>query len=149
MSDDRRDGPKPLERIEKLELADRPSRPQYKEPEPYRPVAPPGFPKWPLVLLLAIGAGVALWRIPRVHDAIVRADVLPHGAPNPIVITSEPEGVDITIDGRVVGQTPWAGDNDWHGRVPYQLSAPGYQPIKGFFDGEQQVTLDVSLRKLR
>lgn len=65
----------------------------------------------------------------------------------PIVISSEPPGATIALGGKVVGQTPWAGDNLWTGDTPVALQLPGFKRWEGQFKGGQPVTLDIRLKK--
>ncbi len=151
MSDDGK-GPTQFERIEKLELAERPRRPESPVaplPELYRPIATgPRRRVWPwVVILLALGAVAAL-RLQRVRDLLPALDALtPSRVPKAMVVMSNPSGATLKIDGTVVGKTPWAGDNHWRGGgVPYELSADGYVTLKGFFEGDRELTLDLELR---
>jgi len=132
---------------DKLELAARPGRPRYEPPQPYRPVRPPGPSLWPWVLVALIIGGIFALRQQRVRDQLTALNVLPSRAPKPMVVMSTPSGATLKIDGTRVGETPWAGDNHWHGAgVPYELSAEGYVPLKGTFEGDRELTLDVTLK---
>lgn len=144
-------GPTNFDRIEKLELGDRPQRTQSSAPpiaEVYRVTSSPRRPVWPwVVILLALGAVGAL-RLQRVRDLVSRFDVLPGRTPKAMVVMSNPSGATLKIDGAVVGTTPWAGDNHWQGGgVAYELSAEGYVTLKGRFEGEKELTLDLELRR--
>jgi serine/threonine-protein kinase len=145
-------GPTNFDRIEKIELADRPRRKESDGPplpELYRPITTgPRRRIWPWVVILLLLGAVAALRLQRVRDQLPGLDSLsPPRAPKPMIVTSNPSGATLKIDGAEVGKTPWAGDNHWHGRgVPYELSAPGYQTLKGFFEGDKEFNLDLELR---
>jgi hypothetical protein len=107
------------------------------------------------LLVLAVVAGVALVVIkPRldlptpdgVRDPTL-LDQLNVGERSPIIISSVPTGAKVIIAGETVGETPWAADNRWVGRVKVRLQAPGYKPWDGEFDGDRPVTLDVKLKR--
>jgi hypothetical protein len=143
-----------------LELAPRAPRP-VEEPverswEPLRPGNPrPGALKAVVALLaLAVVGSVALLRLqPKLHreppdgvrsstllDELLRSD-----AP-PLIITSEPPGAAITIDGKTIGQTPWAGQNRWTGRARVALHLNGYAVWEGSLNGgtEQRIAAELT-----
>lgn len=64
-----------------------------------------------------------------------------------LVISSTPSGAKIIINETERGQTPWAIDNHWNGTVKVRLEARGYKPWEGTFQGGQDQTLDVQLKK--
>lgn len=74
-------------------------------------------------------------------------DQLNLGERHPVMIDSTPGGAKLTIDGVVVGETPWAGDNRWTGEVRVVVQARGYKPWEGVLSGGQPVTLNVTLAK--
>jgi hypothetical protein len=63
------------------------------------------------------------------------------------MIDSTPAGAKLTIDGVIIGETPWAGDNRWNGEVRVVLQARGYKAWEGVLSGGQPVTLNVTLVK--
>jgi hypothetical protein len=65
----------------------------------------------------------------------------------PVIVSSTPTGASVSIGGKVVGVTPWAGDNVWRGTVPVVIDAKGYQRWKGQLVGGKPQTLDVTLRR--
>lgn len=64
-----------------------------------------------------------------------------------LLISSTPSGARIFIDDTERGQTPWAVDNHWRGAVKVRLEARGYKTWEGIFQGGQDQTLDVQLKK--
>lgn len=49
----------------------------------------------------------------------------------PLLVESTPPGATITIAGKVVGVTPWAGDNAWLDQAPITVALDGYAPWTG------------------
>jgi len=136
--------------VDKLELADRPAPPNtYEPPEPYRTTSTVSRRSaWPWVVLLLVLAAIAALRLQRVRDQLMSINVLPSRGLKPMVVMSAPSGAKLIIDGTTVGETPWAGDNNWHGAgVPYELSADGFVTLKGTFEGDRELTLNVTLKR--
>ncbi len=72
--------------------------------------------------------------------------------PGTLSILSSPAGAKISIEGKVVGETPWFSDNTWPRQpVLFELSLPGYRTWKGSFSGGVEARVDVTLsrRKVR
>ncbi len=124
-------------------------RPQYVEPGPYREAVVPsrsGPLKWILLLgVLGLAALAAFAFVP----GLQRKLALPTSGTGKgaLVIYSEPSGATVRIAGKSVGETPWAGDNLWGGEVKYEISANGYQPGWGTFQGGADVKLNVKLKR--
>lgn len=106
-----------------------------------------------LIALAVVGA-VALLRLqPRLHRELpdgVRSstlldELLRSDAP-PIIITSEPPGAVITIDGEPIGQTPWAGQNRWTGTARVALRLSGYAVWEGTLNGgtEERIAAELT-----
>ena len=64
-----------------------------------------------------------------------------------VFVSSEPRGATLRIGDNQVGITPWAGSNVWTGEVTWELTAAGYQKIRGTFKGGEPVKLNVKLQK--
>jgi len=65
-----------------------------------------------------------------------------------VLITSEPPGAVVRIEGAEVGTTPWAADNAWGpGAVRVEVSRPGYRTWTGTFGGGAPARLEVRLQK--
>jgi eukaryotic-like serine/threonine-protein kinase len=136
-------------KVPALELEARPPRADTDYVPPPPPRAPPrthgpSFAPW--LTLLVLGAlGAAGWYYflakpkgppPRVPIAVV------------ILVTSEPTGAAVSVEGSPVGVTPWAADNTWaKGPVNVTLTAPGYRPWTGTFAGGRPARLEAHLQK--
>lgn len=122
---------------------DRPER-RYEEPEPYREVVVRSRKKPALVALglAALGAAglFAFYKSPRLATT-----VNVHVRKGPLVISSEPSGAELWLAGKKVGNTPWATDNDYTGKVPYEVRLEGYRPATGTFFGGEETHLDLAL----
>lgn len=147
---------------ERLELAD--VAPRVREPriEVFRPVQAARSPtqrlafKFVLALALVglLGLGALLYLQPKL-DAFevpegVRESTLFDSlgsSQHPLIISSNPTGATIVIEGTTIGQTPWAGENRWVGSPKLVLRRPGYKDWQGTFTGDQPQTLDVQLKK--
>ncbi|MGV3622054.1 MAG: PEGA domain-containing protein [Archangium sp.] len=138
-----------------LEL-DRKPAPQIVEMEPEAPPPPPsqrsGL-KWVVVFLVLGVLGFSAFisfrpRIP-VPDGVSESDFVRGlaAAKGQVIISSTPSGAKIFVDDTERGQTPWAVDNHWNGTVKVRLEARGYKPWEGTFQGGQDQTLDVQLKK--
>jgi eukaryotic-like serine/threonine-protein kinase len=142
--------PKELELEERpkappLELEARSPKPEadYVPPPPARALAHVGGPSlapWFALLVLAALAAAGwyyfLAKPPRAPVAVV------------VLITSEPTGAQVSVEGSPVGVTPWAADNTWaKGPVNVTLTAPGYRPWTGTFSGGRPARLEARLQK--
>lgn len=89
--------------------------------------------------------------VPTVPDGVRRSGILdeltagPEAAP--LIISSTPTGATITIGGKSVGQTPWAGENRWAGQTAVTLKLPGYKTWEGKLEGGEPLALDITLKK--
>jgi hypothetical protein len=129
-----------------LEARPPPAETDYVQPPaPLRPSAPShGLGPWPALLLLA-ALGTGGW-----YFFFGRPKPPPSRVPIAVVIliTSEPTGAQVTIGGTVLGVTPWAVDNTWSpGPVSVTLTAPGYRPWTGSFQGGRPARLEVRLQR--
>lgn len=96
-----------------------------------------------VVVVLAL-AGFGVWRWSGSSESSAR--------PGTLSILSSPAGAKISIEGKVVGETPWFSDNTWPRQpVLFELSLPGYRTWKGSFSGGVEARMDVTLsrRKVR
>jgi hypothetical protein len=148
---------------ERLELDARPRAPVEDRMQTYRAEAKARASRpWALKLvaaamicgLLALGAFLYFkpkLELPAVPDGVRPSgmiDELTAGADAaPIIISSTPTGATITIGGKTVGQTPWAGENHWVGQTAVTLKVPGYKTWEGKLEGGEPQTLDITLRK--
>lgn len=82
-----------------------------------------------------------------VREASLFDQVTAGGEAPPIIISSTPTGATITIGGKTVGETPWAGENRWVGETPLTLKLPGYKAWEGKLKGGSPQTLDINLKK--
>lgn len=107
-----------------------------------------------VVLAVAGTIGVVVVKpqlsLPAASDGVNEPSLLDQlnvGERSPMIISSEPSGAKVIIAGEPVGETPWAGDNRWHGKTKLRIYVPGYKPWDGEFDGDAPVTLDVKLKR--
>lgn len=108
-----------------------------------------------LVALALIGLAALLRFQPDLRRELpdgVRESTLLEGllrAPDapPVIISSTPPGADIHIGGKIVGQTPWAGENRWTGETKVVLQLAGYRKWEGKLNGGKAETLDVRLKQ--
>lgn len=92
-----------------------------------------------VVVVLAL-VGFGIWGWSGSSDSSPR--------PGTLSILSSPAGAKITIEGKVVGQTPWFSDNTWPRQpVLFELSLPGYRAWKGSFSGGVEARMDVTLSR--
>jgi eukaryotic-like serine/threonine-protein kinase len=131
-----------------LELEARSAKPEadYVPPPKARALAPvqgPSLAPWLALLVLAALAAAGWYYLlgkpkvpPRAPVAVV------------VLITSEPTGAQVSVEGSPVGVTPWAADNTWaKGPVNVTLTAPGYRPWTGTFSGGRPARLEAHLQK--
>jgi hypothetical protein len=111
----------------------------YVEPEPYRDEVPTAARSrraaMVAVLALAVAGALgffALYKSPRLTSLL--------GA-------RTPRGAELWLAGTKVGTTPWAVDNRYVGKTPYELRFKGYRPSKGTFMGGEETHLDVEMEK--
>jgi len=140
-----RAAPLPPQRPAALELEERPARADtdYVAPPPPPPVRIPTQIPRLLIATLLVGALA-------VGGYLVRGRLKPQRPiPSPVVlITSEPPGAVVRIEGAEVGTTPWAADNAWGpGAVRVEVSRPGYRTWTGTFGGGAPARLEVRLQK--
>jgi PEGA domain len=155
-------GPVPRQDEPPPELAPRPPKKYEARVEQFRALPPSAFERRrraaliAVVVLLALGvAGFAAFAVfrPRLSDLPFGVsetslfDQLNSGEPIPVIISSTPTGAKLTIGSTVVGETPWAGENKWQGKIRVRLEAPRYKPWEGQIDGQKPVTLDIELKK--
>jgi eukaryotic-like serine/threonine-protein kinase len=131
-----------------LELEARPARadtdyvppPATRQPRPHGPSLAPG-----LALLVLAALGAAGW-----YYFLAKPKGPPPRAPVAVVIlvTSEPTGAEVSVEGSPMGVTPWAADNTWaKGPVNVTLTAPGYRPWTGTFPGGRPARLEAHLQR--
>ena len=147
---------------EKLELADRGPRVIQERVENYRAELRARSSKgWAIKLVIGvlvvgvIGLAGLLYFKPRldlpsldgVREATLLDELTAGGEAQPIIISSTPTGATIYIAGKAVGETPWAGENRWHGETPLVLKLPGYRAWQGKLKGGAPQTLDIKLEK--
>ena len=95
-----------------------------------------------LVVLLG-AAGLAAWW----WNSTPGSGPAGHGT---LSIVSSPAGAKLSIEGKVVGETPWFSDNTWpRGPVRFELSLPGFRSWKGSFQGGVEARMDVTLARQR
>ena len=64
-----------------------------------------------------------------------------------LTLTSSPSGAEITIDGEVIGRTPWAGDLRWDVGEVIELNLEGYRPWRTTIEAGDELRLDAALRR--
>jgi eukaryotic-like serine/threonine-protein kinase len=141
----------PRPRAEALELEERPPRAQtdYVPPPPPPKARPPaggqgGAGRLFLALLVLAGLGAGGWYF------FLREKPAPARAPIAVVvlISSEPSGAAVSVEGTPVGVTPWAADNTWApGPVNVTITHPGYRPWSGSFRGGRPARLEARLQR--
>ncbi len=149
-------GPLPLDQQPPLELAERgPSHydeaiTNFRGPQPLPPSQRFGRMVMVLAGVLAVGllVGGLLYK-PRVQNGLETVsagglDSVFSGHRSAIIIDSEPQGATVTIAGKKVGQTPWAGDNVW-GVAEVTITLPGYKAWNGKLKGAEDTTLRARL----
>lgn len=105
-----------------------------------------------LVLGVGLGAAFLVFR-PRVSElpfGVSESGLLQQlnsGDPVPLIISSEPAGAQVVIDGVKVGETPWAGENKWEKTTRITVTLPGYKRWEGQLTPHQPLTLDLQLKK--
>jgi eukaryotic-like serine/threonine-protein kinase len=128
-----------------LEARQPPKDSDYVPPPPLPPVRPPsqGLPVWPFGLLLLAALGVAGWWWYGLQHKEKRAPIAVV-----ILVTSEPAGAVVSVEGSPMGVTPWAADNTWGpGPVQVDVSLPGYRTWSGTFPGGRPARLSAKLQK--
>lgn len=141
-----------------LELAERPRPPRAVAPALSSTAGVAGDTRrrwWTLVAAASFSAGLlllgyaALRPTPRplapvVVPELVR-DAIPALGP-PLVIDSTPSGAEIVApDGRVLGVTPWGGNNPFLVEATVTLRRPGFRPGLLRVQGAREQTLHVTL----
>ncbi len=142
-----------------LELEERPKTPplelEARGPRPEADFVPSPPPRTPgsvhggslapwLVLFAVAGLAAGGW-----YYFLAKPKVPTH-APIAVVvlITSEPTGAQVSVEGSPQGVTPWAADNTWaKGPVNVTLTAPGYRPWTGTFSGGRPARLEAHLQR--
>ena len=147
----RRPGPAPRKaQLEPLELEERAPRPTTD----YVPPPAPPTPRLPrrgggggvllLFLLVLAGLGAGGWYLffkPKTSRLYVPVAVV-------VLVTSDPLGASVSVEGTPVGVTPWATDNTWpRGPVNVTLTHPGYRPWTGTFPGGRPARLEAKLQR--
>ena len=147
---------------EKLELAPRAPKAIQARVESYRAeLAARNSRPWAVKLVIAAlvigvgGLGALLFFKPKLDlpaiDGVREANLIDElaagGEKQPIIVSSTPTGATIFIAGKAIGQTPWAGENQWRQDTPIVIKLTGYQPWEGKLKGGQPQTFDVRLKK--
>ena len=147
---------------EKIELAPRAPRAIEARVETYRAELRARSPRsWAIKLVIAaLVLGVAalgallhfkpkldLQSLDGAREATLLDELAAGGESPPIIVSSTPTGATILIGGKSVGETPWAGENQWRGETLIVLKLKGYQPWEGKLKGGQPLTLDIRLKK--
>ncbi|MBK7861514.1 MAG: PEGA domain-containing protein [Archangiaceae bacterium] len=140
----------PKMKPEELELARAPRRAPntWSEPAPYRDEV--GKKRSRLALYLALGLavlGASATAAFILYPSLQRKVPLPSLQPaRALLITSEPAGATILIEGKAIGVTPWAGDNRWGGKVRLELRRDGYEPFRDTFQGGKDQSIGATLK---
>jgi eukaryotic-like serine/threonine-protein kinase len=73
----------------------------------------------------------------------------PPATPAPLIVTSQPDGARVRINGEERGTTPLVMDNDFPpgAEVSMEVTLPGYKPWKGTFTGSAPAQFDLRLQK--
>jgi eukaryotic-like serine/threonine-protein kinase len=103
----------------------------------------------------ALAAGVYFGRpylerlLPRAESVVRGALEKPLTKPPPILITSEPSGARVVVNGEDKGMTPVVMDNDYPPgqQINFEVTLRGYKPFKGTFVGRAPGQFDVELQK--
>ncbi len=123
----------------------------WSEPAPYRDDY-----KAPLKRIAALKAAAALAALALVALGVfmlfprLQRDIpwrLPGGASRSLLITSDPSGADVRINGGVVGQTPFAADNHWVGHVQVEVRMEGFDVFRDTFEGSHETHIVAKLKK--
>ncbi len=135
---------------EPLELEPRPPRaetdyvPPPPPPKPRQPSGGEGAGRLLLWLLVLAGLGAGGWyyflkdKQPPAHTPVAVV----------VLISSEPSGAAVSVEGTPVGVTPWAADNTWGpGPVNVTITHPGYRPWNGSFPGGRPARLEARLQR--
>jgi eukaryotic-like serine/threonine-protein kinase len=150
-------GPPPEEKLELAEVAPRKPEPRIENfREDPRPKSLPLAVKVVFALLaLGVVVLVAFLVLKPNLDVSLPTGVtessllaeLGGGEHEPIIISSTPTGATVSIAGKAVGVTPWAGDNVWIGTVPVSIDAKGFKRWEGQLVGGKAQTLDITLKR--
>jgi serine/threonine-protein kinase len=140
-----------------------PAQPQQEAPRPFEPTpayeplpgryqAPPrrrAPVKWLAVgALLLLAGGAYLYFTPeRMRVRLPRLGGPPQQAI--LLITSEPDGATVKINGQAVGTTPFSQDNVYppDREMKVEVVLRGYKPWTGTFRGGESATLEAQLRR--
>jgi hypothetical protein len=101
--------------------------------------APRRLPVVPLLLVVVLLAGVGLAALLRAHQTAT--------ATQPLIVTVKQPNAVVTLDGREVGEAPWAGDITASTAHTLQVKAPGYAPWTTTLDAGVGGTVEVSLKR--
>jgi hypothetical protein len=150
-----------------LELVERPPRGdlEFELTKDYRPGSSPKPRRWwPLVVVpLVLALGLAIVVVTRPTPTTITApslpapianalpeevvDALPSLAGPPLIIDSTPGGATIVLpDRRILGTTPWAGDNPFLVETKVRLTLPGHAPATLRVPGAKEASLHVRLK---
>jgi serine/threonine protein kinase len=136
--------PMPVE-DEPLELAERP-RPG-SEPVLFGETVPRGplrLGRWLAIALVLVVAAVAFVN----RSALMALLDQRAGTNQPVLlVTSEPSGARVLIDGQPVGNTPLAIANRWGGEVELRVEQAGYKPYRHRLVGGAAAEVHAKLRK--
>ncbi len=144
--------PEKFELVERKPVVTEPVTSSFRDEPAPSPRSDAHVLKWLLaisVLTFIAGAAFLILR-PRGTDAVRETSALDQllSREKPtLLINSTPTGATIIIGGNVVGETPWAGENQWEGQTSLILLKSGYKPWDGRLEGSQQLTFDIRLKK--
>lgn len=98
-----------------------------------------------VILLAVLGAGaVAAFMV---FPTLQRKLPLPVTPAKALVVSSNPGGASVVVEGSVIGVTPYAGDNRWKGRPKVELRLNGYETFYGSFEGGRDQSISATLKK--
>jgi hypothetical protein len=97
---------------------------------------------------IGIGLGVLVLTLAGVGSWLWSGTSGTSASTGTLSIVTSPAGAKLSIEGKVVGETPWFGDNTWPRRpVLFELSLHGYRTWKGSFSGGVEARMDVTLTR--
>ena len=150
----------------KIELVEKSPKPIAPLPGPIEPAAPSK--RSPLLFVFgAFGLGVLILAVALVRDVVtgppearaaveVQAEgiraletvetLLPSASRGQALIDSEPSGAQLWAFGRMIGITPWAGDNRF-GSGEIELRLDGYKTWRGQVPDQDEAKLAVKMTK--